>query len=338
VTRLRQLTEVRTAQLNQQRLVADPAIRKGFGEMLGFLAQQIEELKQAIAALIEQDPLWRELNHAFRTIKGVADRTVARIMAEMPEIGTLSGKTISRLAGLAPLANDSGKHRRGAQAARPPQRKSQTGTTVRQRACTAGSPRPATQLKQDCCKVKPRLLSGLFLTRNKMQVQQNKEIPRDARFIPCGSATLVLDSRKDHFARCTPWHVYPVFALAAAVAGVVGKRKTAPSFSEAQCAVFSINPPLTIQTVAERSLARVCARRSRRICFSVPCALCPALYLLTTITSNVPGTTLGLGLGFSGVAAGRGPKSAVTTYTLPVSESSAIVRAPAFVVTFCSTE
>ncbi len=79
--------------------------------MLKFLAEQIEELQQAIAALIDADPLWRELNQAFRTIKGVADRTVARVMAEMPEIGTLSNKTISKLAGLAPLANDSGKHK-----------------------------------------------------------------------------------------------------------------------------------------------------------------------------------------------------------------------------------
>jgi transposase len=110
VTRLRQLTEVRTAQLNQQRLVTNPAIQKSFREMLAFLAAQIKELEQAIAALIEADPLWRELNQAFRTIKGVADRTVARIMAEMPEIGTLSNKTISKLAGLAPLAHDSGKH------------------------------------------------------------------------------------------------------------------------------------------------------------------------------------------------------------------------------------
>lgn len=110
VTRLRQLTEVRTAQLNQQRLVTNDAVQKGFRQMLTFLAEQIRELEQAIAALIEADPLWRELNQAFRTIKGVADRTVARIMAEMPEIGTLSNKTISKLAGLAPLANDSGKH------------------------------------------------------------------------------------------------------------------------------------------------------------------------------------------------------------------------------------
>ena len=110
VTRLRQLTEVRTAQLNQQRLVTDRAVEATFRKMLAFLAKQIGELEQRIAALLDQDPLWRELNQVFRTIKGVADRTVARLMAEMPEIGSLSNKTISKLAGVAPLARDSGKY------------------------------------------------------------------------------------------------------------------------------------------------------------------------------------------------------------------------------------
>lgn len=110
VTRLRQLTEIRTAQLNQQRLITEPQVQASFDELLSVVARQVRALEQQIAALIEADPLWRELNQAFRTIKGVADRTVARIMAEMPEIGTLSNKTISKLAGLAPLANDSGKH------------------------------------------------------------------------------------------------------------------------------------------------------------------------------------------------------------------------------------
>jgi transposase len=101
---------VRTAQLNQQRLVTDRSVQASFCKMLAFLARQIGDLEQRIAKLIEQDPLWRELNQAFRTIKGVADRTVARMMAEMPEIGTLSNKTISKLAGVAPLARDSGKY------------------------------------------------------------------------------------------------------------------------------------------------------------------------------------------------------------------------------------
>jgi transposase len=110
VTRLRQLTEMRVAQVNQQRLVTDRAVQSSFKKLLAVLARQIRELEQRIAALLDQEPLWRELNQAFRTIKGVADRTVARLMAEMPEIGVLSNKTISKLAGVAPLARDSGQH------------------------------------------------------------------------------------------------------------------------------------------------------------------------------------------------------------------------------------
>ena len=110
VTRLRQLTDIRTAQLNQQRLVTDRSVRATFAKLLALVAGQVRDLEQRIAKLIGQDPLWRELNQAFRTIKGVADRTVCRLMAEMPEIGTLSNKTISKLAGVAPLARDSGKY------------------------------------------------------------------------------------------------------------------------------------------------------------------------------------------------------------------------------------
>jgi transposase len=110
VTRLRQLTDIRTAQLNQQRLIIEPVVQSSFNELLAVIARQIRDLEQRIAALIDADPLWCELDRVFRSIKGVADRTVARLMAEMPEIGTLSSKTISKLAGVAPLARDSGKH------------------------------------------------------------------------------------------------------------------------------------------------------------------------------------------------------------------------------------
>ena len=110
VTRLRQLTQIRVSQLNQQRLIVNPHVQASFHRMLAFLQNEISELEQRIAALISSDPLWRQLDQAFRTIKGVADRTVARLMAEMPEIGTLPNKSVAKLAGLAPLARDSGKH------------------------------------------------------------------------------------------------------------------------------------------------------------------------------------------------------------------------------------
>lgn len=111
--RLRQLTELAVMQGNQRRLVEDAAVQAMFDELLGTIRRQSRELERQIAALIEDDPLWARLAEAFREIKGVAGRTVARLMAEMPEIGTLSGKAVSKLAGLAPLANDSGKRQGG---------------------------------------------------------------------------------------------------------------------------------------------------------------------------------------------------------------------------------
>ncbi len=109
VTRLRQLTELRTMQSNQRRLVADPDVNGLFSELMALIARQTRALEAKIAALIDSDPLWQKLDTCFRQIKGVSDRTVARVMAEVPEIGTVSNKAVSKLAGLAPLAKDSGK-------------------------------------------------------------------------------------------------------------------------------------------------------------------------------------------------------------------------------------
>ena len=109
VTRLRQLTDLRVVQLNQRRLVTDPDVVASCGAILAVVARETRACETTIAQLIGSDPLWRELDRTFRTIKGVAGRTVARLMADLPEIGTLSGKAVSKLAGLAPIAHDSGK-------------------------------------------------------------------------------------------------------------------------------------------------------------------------------------------------------------------------------------
>jgi transposase len=109
VTRLRQLTELRVAQANQRRLVTDATVRACIDAVIALLARQIRSLEQRVASLIAADPLWAALDAEFRTIKGVAGRTIARLMAHLPEIGTLSGKAAAKLVGLAPMAQDSGK-------------------------------------------------------------------------------------------------------------------------------------------------------------------------------------------------------------------------------------
>jgi len=109
VLRMRQLTDLRVAQKNQQRLVEDADALASFTAILAAINQQIRNLEAKVIALIDADPLWLALDTAFREIKGVADRTVARLLANLPEIGTFSGKAVAKITGLAPIANDSGK-------------------------------------------------------------------------------------------------------------------------------------------------------------------------------------------------------------------------------------
>ena len=109
VARLSQLTADTTVNKQRRSAARDPETLVSLDATIAFLKRQSRELEGKIAGLIDDGPLWERLGRAFREIKGVASRTVARLMAELPEIGTLSGKAIAKLAGLAPIANDSGK-------------------------------------------------------------------------------------------------------------------------------------------------------------------------------------------------------------------------------------
>ena len=110
VTRLGQLTALKVAQDNQRRLVEDAFVQASFDAILRPVKAEIRRLETRIAELLQADRLWRELDQVLRQTKGVADRSVARLMADLPEIGTLTGKEVAKLVGVAPLAKDSGKH------------------------------------------------------------------------------------------------------------------------------------------------------------------------------------------------------------------------------------
>jgi len=108
LVRLRQLTALKVAQMNQRRLIGEAAVLASIDALLALLKSQIRQFEHEIGELLAADPLWQSLDTALREIKGVANRTVASVMAELPEIGTLSNKAAAKLVGLAPIANDSG--------------------------------------------------------------------------------------------------------------------------------------------------------------------------------------------------------------------------------------
>jgi transposase len=109
VSRLSQVTGDLTVNKQRRSAVTDAETIASLDEIIFLLKRQQRRLEGEIASLIDDDPLWARLDKAFREMKGVASRTVARLMAEVPEIGLLSNKAIAKLVGLAPIANDSGK-------------------------------------------------------------------------------------------------------------------------------------------------------------------------------------------------------------------------------------
>jgi transposase len=107
--RLRQVTQDLIVQKMRVHSTRDPIALISLQEVIALFAKQAKDLARQIAELVKNDPVWAALDQTFRQVKGVADRTVAVLLAELPEIGTLSNKAIAKLAGLAPIANDSGK-------------------------------------------------------------------------------------------------------------------------------------------------------------------------------------------------------------------------------------
>ena len=83
VVRLRQLTELKVEQNNQRRLVTEPDALASFEPIMTATIAMLRSLDAKIADTIAADPVWVALDRAFRSIKGVADRTVARLMAGM---------------------------------------------------------------------------------------------------------------------------------------------------------------------------------------------------------------------------------------------------------------
>ena len=108
VLRRKQLIDMRTAETNR-RGGAMRVLRQSIDAVLKTLNRQIAALDQDIGTHLDEH--FKELDHRFEDIKGVGPNTCAAVVAFMPELGQVSNARAAKLAGLAPLNNDSGNSR-----------------------------------------------------------------------------------------------------------------------------------------------------------------------------------------------------------------------------------
>lgn len=110
VARRRQLIEMSTMEKN--RLDVMPSyLLADMRRHVRHLQAQIEKLDQRIAELVETIDEWREKRDLLQTVPGIGPQVVNTLLADLPELGTLTNKQIAALVGVAPFNRDSGKFR-----------------------------------------------------------------------------------------------------------------------------------------------------------------------------------------------------------------------------------
>jgi transposase len=110
VTRRRQLVAMLTAERN--RLSCAPAVlRPELQTHIRWLARRLTTLDRDLDQAIRTSPVWRTQEDLLRSVPGVGPIVARTLLAHLPELGTLSSKTIAALVGVAPLNRDSGQFR-----------------------------------------------------------------------------------------------------------------------------------------------------------------------------------------------------------------------------------
>jgi transposase len=86
-------------------------IRKDLKSHIAELEKRVRLLDADLDDTLKASPVWAVQDDLLQSVPGVGPQTARMLLAFLPELGTVSDRVIARLAGLAPLAHDSGQWR-----------------------------------------------------------------------------------------------------------------------------------------------------------------------------------------------------------------------------------
>ena len=111
VMRRRQLIDMRVQETLRLGTAASKPLEKSLNKHIVWLDKRIAEIDTDLANRLRKSDVWRTKDDLLRGIPGVGPVTTLTMLAKCPELGLLNRREIAALTGVAPLANDSGKHR-----------------------------------------------------------------------------------------------------------------------------------------------------------------------------------------------------------------------------------
>ena len=103
------LVRDRTALKNREKNLTIAILKRQCKQRLDQIERHVEALDAEIAAVISADPALARRHEILASIGGLGILTANQLIATMPELGTLENKQAASLAGLAPVARQSGQ-------------------------------------------------------------------------------------------------------------------------------------------------------------------------------------------------------------------------------------
>tara|TARA_R110000772_G_scaffold225543_5_gene336187 strand:+ start:97 stop:1038 length:942 start_codon:yes stop_codon:yes gene_type:complete len=103
------LVRDRTALKNREKNLTIAILKRQCKQRLDQIARHIEALDAEIARIITADAAMARRHQILTSIDGVGALTANQLIVTMPELGTLENKQAASLAGLAPVARQSGQ-------------------------------------------------------------------------------------------------------------------------------------------------------------------------------------------------------------------------------------
>lgn len=107
--RRRQIGNAMHAERCRLAIATNKAVRKSIVRQIASLSRDLKELEREIAAHLKSDVGAAELMVLLQSVRGIGPVVAMTLLADLPEIGHLSGKQIAALTGLAPQTHQSGK-------------------------------------------------------------------------------------------------------------------------------------------------------------------------------------------------------------------------------------
>jgi transposase len=110
LTRRHQVVEMLTAEKNRLRTTRE-SVRQRVQDHIRWLEQELADLDDDLERALRESPLWRGKDNLLRSVPRIGRVVSITLLADLPELGTLSRHQIAALVGVAPLNRDSGRFR-----------------------------------------------------------------------------------------------------------------------------------------------------------------------------------------------------------------------------------